>query len=423
MASAPANWIPRPPRISEGMQQGIPPPAPPTAAATPEWLVRAKGGAARLWGGHVERWRGVCGRVVTHRSFEPCVLVLIALSSVHLALEWPGYNSDDPPQQVLFAFEWLFICLFVVEALVRVAGMGLWRPRLADQPSYLQSRWCNFDLVVIVVSILCAALNDYAFLRSLRAFRALRPLRLVRAVKGMRKVVASLFKALPAVGNLIGVAGIFCIMYAIIGVQLFGGRLGICLDPLYSSLPYSSRLVPASGKAYGLTDFEDCMALPRYNLSRHTTTGVSLASLLPADERSVSFPRWVQRDLGTFDTLPHAVLALLEAATSEGWDELMYTVIDIDFSDRYIAAVRARDGSLPPDLARQPWAAAIYFCLWIVLGRLVLLNMVVSIVLREFDRSETNGIRTRAPQPTHRICTHERDPNPPHNVESRHVAA
>eukprot|EP00966_Prymnesium_polylepis_P160710 3714620-Prymnesium_polylepis.1 len=58
----------------------------------------------------------------------------------------------------------------------------------------------------------------------------------------------------------------------------------------------------------------------------------------------------------------------------------------VDLSMRYLTSARRSDGLAPPSLEPQPFVAAFFFVAWVVLGRFVLLNMVVSIVLNEFGR-------------------------------------
>ena len=68
-------------------------------------------------------------------------------------------------------------------------------------------------------------------LRVLRILRVLRPLRLVSRNAGMRLIITSLFKALPAVSNVFGVVLTLQVVFAIIGMQLFSGAMSACSDP------------------------------------------------------------------------------------------------------------------------------------------------------------------------------------------------
>lgn len=60
--------------------------------------------------------------------------------------------------------------------------------------------------------------------------RALRPLRAASRAEGIRLVVAALFKAIPALGNVALVAGLFYFIFAILAVSLLSGGLYACSD-------------------------------------------------------------------------------------------------------------------------------------------------------------------------------------------------
>jgi len=74
-------------------------------------------------------------------------------------------------------------------------------------------------------------------LKALRAFRGLRPLRMISRNEGLKLVVSALLRALPALGNLVMVCSLFFLVFAIVGVNLFKGRLYSCNFPNPSTNP------------------------------------------------------------------------------------------------------------------------------------------------------------------------------------------
>jgi voltage-gated sodium channel type II alpha len=66
--------------------------------------------------------------------------------------------------------------------------------------------------------------------RALRTLRALRPLRAVSRWEGMKVVVNALIQAIPSIFNVLMVCLVFWLIFAIMGVQLFGGRYHKCVD-------------------------------------------------------------------------------------------------------------------------------------------------------------------------------------------------
>ena len=64
--------------------------------------------------------------------------------------------------------------------------------------------------------------------KALRALRALRPLRMISRNKGMKLIVNALLSSLPSMTNVTIVCSLFILIFAIIGVNSFKGRLGFC---------------------------------------------------------------------------------------------------------------------------------------------------------------------------------------------------
>ena len=83
---------------------------------------------------------------------------------------------------------------------------------------------------------------------------------------------------------------------------------GAGLPFLLPDLPFGGRVVP--GMHGDQTDYDECMALPRYNLTRRTTDGVLLmdmADIAPGNDPNwldfVEFPQWTYPQFGTFDNM------------------------------------------------------------------------------------------------------------------------
>ncbi|GFH29963.1 voltage-gated Ca2+ channel, alpha subunit, partial [Haematococcus lacustris] len=96
--------------------------------------------------------------------------------------------------------------------------------------AYFRTPWDVFDGVIVVTSLvaLSGVQAQATVLRSLRLLRLLRPLRLLRKWRGMQLVVETLIQSIPSVSNVL-LFGIFLMgIFAILGVQLFAGRMSRC---------------------------------------------------------------------------------------------------------------------------------------------------------------------------------------------------
>jgi hypothetical protein len=418
--------------------------------------------------------RRTCIRIMHHKLFENTVLALILISSLQLGLDWQGYPASHPIKTVFLVADIVFAILFTLELAVKVIANGFLFSSNRKLPAYLRSGWNVLDFIVVLVSwvrpplpavtlsttdfsplvpsrlntrdpsqfpptlntnrpppsqvtILAAlipGLQFFTVIKVLRVLRALRPLRLIAQLQSMRIVVATLFSSVPAVSWFFVFFSIFLLIFSILFINLFGGRLGYCLDPLHSDEPYGSRVIPGSSAKYS-NDYQECMALPKYNLTRHDSLGRLLTDwqevageLLPSGEwanrtsvplgeawagsyktsaKFISFPQWVNPQFGHFDHIFSAVLLLLEVALLEGWPDVLFWAWDSDLQTEYIQPWWLPDYN---DVGLQAAGnrhstnevfAPILFMAWIVLGAFILLNMTIGIVLDAFNRRQAEN--------------------------------
>ena len=263
---------------------------------------------------------------------------------------------------------------------------------------YLHDNWNCLDFFIVVISVLSLLLPS---LRALRALRALRPLRLVSRYEDLKITVDTLFLSIPAMFSIFLVTALFFVIFSILGMELFGGRFGYCMDPEYSDLPYGSRVVPGLS-AGGQTDYEECMALPRYNITRRTTDGILLtemADLYPHAEPSwlvfTEFPQWMYPQFGTFDHIGEALLLLFELSALEMWPDVLHVAMDADPANLFIEPFRVPSSSgngmggvnvSMQEHETMPIEAGIFFICWIVLGCFIFVNLTVGVVVDTFAK-------------------------------------
>ena len=278
--------------------------------------------------------------LVTHPHFEKAVLVLITASSLVLILE-DSTNSLNRPIQVL---DIVFTGLFICEMLLKIIAFGLIRGNRA----YLKDGWSVLDASVVVVSILALVFADFAVVRVFRALRALRPLRVVNRNIGLKIVVRALLLALPGVANVALVVFLCFLVFSILGVQLFSGKLGYCTDP-------------------SVFTKQDCIG---FNEHLYNTT-VDGSGLFVVQQRL-----WLSRPQN-FDHVLNALLTLFEVSTLEMWSEIMYNTID---------------GTSPgkgPVRNNSP-LVGLYFLLFVVIGSFFLLNLFVGVVIFNYNLEKRN---------------------------------
>ena len=175
--------------------------------------------------------RVACARVVSHNKFELGIIAAILISSMLLALDSNALLNDNSSsgkalRAALFGLDVLFVALFAVEMVLKVITMGF----VAHKDAYLRNGWNVLDFLIVIVGIVGLAASGGALdaLRALRTFRALRPLRMASRATGIKVIVNALFKAIPAIGNVLLVCALFYLIFGILGLNLLLGRLRYC---------------------------------------------------------------------------------------------------------------------------------------------------------------------------------------------------
>ena len=263
-------------------------------------------------------------------SFENAVIALIITSSADLAFRSCAVDMESEYYATLEHFDVIATGVFTVEMLAKIVSLGF----ISTPNAYLKTGWNQLDCFIVTASLLSD--SSPAF-RTLRVLRVLRPLRLISRHEGMRLVVTLLMRALPGVFDVLLVYVLFLIVFAILGVQIFAGKLYSC---------------------------------PR-DLSLQTEAACTAAG-----------HAWTNPYLGSFDNVFSSSLLLFEVSSLEGWTDALFAGID------------ASDVGVAPRRDATP-AHALFFIAWIVLGAFCLLNLLVGVLVSTYAdikrRSEDDG--------------------------------
>ncbi|KAK9816645.1 hypothetical protein WJX72_003272 [[Myrmecia] bisecta] len=279
------------------------------------------------------RLRKAAFTLIDDRRFDMCVLVFIGLSSICLATE----TAHDGPDKLkwLLRLDYVWIIVFGVEMLLKMIALGV----VHNRHSYFRSAWHWLDAMVVAMSLVTALLaqSNLRWVRAFRALRVLRPLRVIKAVPELQLVVNALLSSLPKLGNVVVVSLVFMVVYAILGMELFMGKMSSCSN--------SQCCTNAADEAtcHDVRVKADC-------------TGYLLD-----DDTS---PCLWQNSQFNFDNFAQAMVTLFVAATGQGWTALMYSGID----------------AVGVDAQPQPnhrLVLALYFISYIVLGSFFCLNLFV----------------------------------------------
>ncbi|NWH64340.1 SCN5A protein, partial [Geococcyx californianus] len=301
-------------------------------------------GSAIKFGG--ETWwnlRKTCYQIVEHSWFESFIIFMILLSSGALVFEDIHINERKTIKDILAFLDKLFTFIFVLEMLLKWVAYGF--------KKYFTNAWCWLDFLIVDVSsafgisMRVSLVNlfgsSFGPMKSLRTLRALRPLRALSRFEGMRVVVNALVGAIPSIMNVLLVCLIFWLIFSIMGVNLFAGKFGKCVNLTEEDSELNSSI----------NDLTDC--------KMYNNTGKIF---------------WVNVKVN-FDNVGSGYLALLQVATFKGWMDIMY------------AAVDSREKNEQPQMEYN-LLMYLYFVIFIIFGSFFTLNLFVGVIIDNFNQQK-----------------------------------
>uniref|UniRef100_A0A8C9Z7U3 Calcium channel, voltage-dependent, T type, alpha 1H subunit a n=1 Tax=Sander lucioperca TaxID=283035 RepID=A0A8C9Z7U3_SANLU len=164
----------------------------------------------------------------TSHYLDLFITFIICINVFTMSIE--HYNQPQYLEEVLKYCNYVFTCIFIVEALLKLAAFGIQR--------FFKDRWNQLDIAIVALSIMGITLEELkmnaalpinpTIIRIMRVLRIARVLKLLKMATGMRSLLDTVMQALPQVGNLGLLFMLLFFIYAALGVELFG-RL-VCND-------------------------------------------------------------------------------------------------------------------------------------------------------------------------------------------------
>uniref|UniRef100_A0A3P9D4Z9 Sodium channel protein n=1 Tax=Maylandia zebra TaxID=106582 RepID=A0A3P9D4Z9_9CICH len=287
-------------------------------------------GLGQMWW----RTRKTCYQIVEHSWFETFIIFMILLSSGALAFEDIYIEQRRVIKVVLEYADKIFTYIFILEMMLKWLAYGF--------KKYFTNYWCWLDFLIVDISVLANTLgySDLAAIKSLRTLRALRPLRALSRFEGMRVVVNALIGAIPSIMNVLLVCLIFWLIFSIMGVNLFAGKFGRCVN--------------STGQVYdasAITNKSQC--------ETHNDTSTHYWSKVKVN----------------FDNVGAGYLALLQVATFKGWMDIMYAAVD----SRAVEEQPIKEINLYMYL---------YFVIFIIFGSFFTLNLFIGVIIDNFNQQK-----------------------------------
>ncbi|KAL8164358.1 UNVERIFIED_CONTAM: Voltage-dependent L-type calcium channel subunit alpha-1F [Gekko kuhli] len=286
------------------------------------------------------------------RPFDILILMTIFANCVALGVYIPFPEDDsNVANHNLEQVEYVFLIIFTVETFLKILAYGL----VMHPSAYIRNGWNLLDFVIVVVGLFSVILEQLSHkpgeahhmsgkpggfdVKALRAFRVLRPLRLVSGVPSLHIVLNSIMKAMVPLLHIALLVLFVIIIYAIIGLELFIGRMHKTCFIIGSELEAEEDPSPCAFSGHG----RECTV-----------------------NNSECRGKWEGPNGGitNFDNFFFAMLTVFQCITMEGWTDVLYWMQD----------------AMGHEL---PW---IYFVSLVIFGSFFVLNLVLGVLSGEFSK-------------------------------------
>ncbi|XP_066472360.1 voltage-dependent L-type calcium channel subunit alpha-1F [Tiliqua scincoides] len=290
--------------------------------------------------------------IVEWKPFDILILMTIFANCVALGVYIPFPEDDsNVSNHNLEQVEYVFLIIFTVETFLKILAYGL----VMHPSAYIRNGWNLLDFVIVVVGLFSVILEQVSHkpgdahhmsgkpggfdVKALRAFRVLRPLRLVSGVPSLHIVLNSIMKAMVPLLHIALLVLFVIIIYAIIGLELFIGRMHKTCFIVGSDLEAEEDPSPCAFSGHG----RECTV-----------------------NNSECRGKWEGPNGGitNFDNFFFAMLTVFQCITMEGWTDVLYWMQD----------------AMGHEL---PW---LYFVSLVIFGSFFVLNLVLGVLSGEFSK-------------------------------------
>lgn len=287
-------------------------------------------------------FRKFCIDIVEWKPFEYLILLTIFANCVALAAFTPFPNGDsNNVNGILENIEYIFLVIFTVECIMKIVAYGF----LMHQGAYLRNAWNLLDFTIVVIGLPGMIMgmfttNDFNDIKALRAFRVLRPLRLVSGVPSLQVVLNSILRAMVPLFHIALLVLFVMIIYAIIGLELFCGKLNMtCYNSDTNEI---------------MEDVHPCSL---------EEGGFNCSDVGP---EFVCRSGWEGPNFGitNFDNFGLSMLTVFQCITLEGWTDVLYNV---------------------QDASGRTWQWS-YFVSMVILGAFFVMNLILGVLSGEFSK-------------------------------------
>ena len=228
----------------------------------------------------------------------------------------------------------IFNLAFIIEMVIKLMALGI----IMDNGSYLRDNWNRLDFFIVFTSMIEMAFAgiDLPVIKIFRMLRTLRPLRFISHNQAMRLIVGALIESTGAIVNVFMVVVVVFMIFAILGVNFFGGGFYYCTIERY--ILHNKKQCLMAGGA------------------------------------------WANQD-HNFDHVGAGMITLFVVSSLEGWPDIMFYALD------WVGEEKGPLYDVSPGYM-------LFFVIFILVGSFFFVNFFIGVLFLKFNQAqkeETKG--------------------------------
>lgn len=318
--------------------------------------------------------RGHVRALLLNVWFDRLILLTILTSTVMLAMSSPVQDYSMLDETAALYADYIFLSVFGLEFVLKILDQGLfWESNRA----YFRSSWNLLDFAILLSQLLdTLKVTDLGLMRVLRM---LRPLRLLNKIKSLQVLLLAMQACLVDVFNVLILWLFGFVIFAIIGVSIFSGKMQACNDEEFVGWPVNP--LERLGSQIGWR--ENCIG--NYYTSKNEDGDAYVSDELATyilKPRVWANPVDSVSELGfNFDNFATSFQTLFEVATFEKWT-------DVVFALQSVTSV----GQQP--IPKISPLNVIYVHAWVVLSCFWLLQLVIGVLVDSINQKTRHSLMT-----------------------------
>jgi hypothetical protein len=292
--------------------------------------------------------------ITNNKWFSWFISVIVIIHCILLAFVYQPYTAGDyKSANVILSYATIVFCIiYTIEACLKIISMGLvMHPR-----SYLRSSINVFDAVIIIICFVTCLFPNNRFFECLACIVSFRLIHILLKFETIQLINKALYSSMRLLMNLTWMILCITIFFALLGVELFKGRL------------HNGCYIKYADNDKYLVDEFPCTMSPindTINDGARRCTG-----------KNTSCDHWEDgpySGLVGFDNIGVALLTVFQCITLEGWTSTLYLY----------------------ESALGYYFVWMYFVTLIIFGSIIVLNLFIGVMTNVFtgerDRQEAQG--------------------------------